>query len=178
MGKFPDKCLIDTNVPKTANLAGKAGHPQELINCVLRCVEAITYYTEHGGLVMDAGDEIFTEYRRQLSFSLRGEPGVGDKFMKWVNDNRWGFPPEDRVRITKNGDTYNEFPHHDGLSEFDISDRKFVAVANAHRDNPPILQGTDSKWWGWQDALRDVGIEVDFLCPDYVKRKYEEKMGA
>ena len=50
--------------------------------------------------------------------------------------------------------------------------------ANAHPDKPPILQATDSKWWGWKDALAEVGITVHFLCPDYVKAKYAEKMGA
>ena len=33
-------------------------------------------------------------------------------------------------------------------------------------------------WWGWKDALADVGITVHFLCPDYVRSKYEDKMGT
>ena len=32
------------------------------------------------------------------------------------------------------------------------------------------------KWWGWKDALSEVGIDVRFLCPDYVKEKYANKM--
>ncbi len=55
------------------------------------------------------------------------------------------------------------------------SDRKFVAVANAHPDKPPIMHATDSKWWAWKDALKDVGITVHFLCPDYVKAKCTPK---
>jgi len=177
MSGLPVKCVIDTNVPKTANLAcNPEDVPQELVACVLACVEAIVHVKKNGGLVMDAGDEIFDEYRRQLS--MGGQPGVGDKFMKWVHDNRWKLPDADRVKITKNGNTYNEFPSHCGLAQFDISDRKFVAVSNAHPDKPPIFQATDSKWWGWKDDLAAVGITVHFLCPDYVKAKYAEKMGA
>ncbi len=177
MSGLPQKCLVDTNVPKTANLAlAPSKIPQELTGCVLACVEAVEHVVKKGGLVMDAGDEIFDEYRRQLS--MRGQPGVGDRFMKWVHDNRWKFPDADRVKITKNGESYDEFPDHDGLTKFDNSDRKFIAVANAHPDKPPILQATDSKWWGWKDALAEVGITVHFLCPDYVKAKYTEKMGA
>ncbi len=108
---------------------------------------------------------------------MRGQPGVGDLFLKWVHDHRWSFPSEDRVAITKDGDSYKEFPDHPALVEFDRSDRKFVAVANAHPRKPPILEATDSKWWGWKDALEDAGIEVVFLCEDWIEKKYNEKMG-
>lgn len=173
---FPDKCIVDTNVPKMANTLMSDEIPQELSACVLACVEAINHVTKTRGLVIDAGDEIFDEYRQQLS--MKGQPGVGDSFMKWVHDNRWSLPDSNRVEISKDGNSYQEFPDHDGLVTFDISDRKFVAVANAHPENPPILQATDCKWWGWKDALTDVGITVQFLCPEYVKTKYEEKFGT
>ena len=97
--------------------------------------------------------------------------------MKWVHDNRWSLYASQRVSITKNGDSYDEFPIHAGLDDFDKSDRKFVAVANAHPDKPPILQATDCKWWEWKDALAESGITVYFLCPEYVEAKYAEKMG-
>jgi hypothetical protein len=176
MAKLPKKSVVDTNVPKTANLAvNLATIPDELLECVLACVERINQVVAHGGLVIDAGDEIFAEYRRQLR--MAGQPGVGDRFMKWVHDNRWNLPDTDRVVITKNGESYAEFPEHDGLAQFDRSDRKFVAVASVHPHQPPILQATDSKWWGWQDALREAGITVHFLCTDYLAQKYKEKMG-
>jgi hypothetical protein len=176
MDNLPDKCLVDTNVPKTANLAVDPGNiPNDLANCVLACVEAIDYVVKNGRLVLDDADEIFDEYRKQLSLS--GQPGVGDHFMKWVHDNRWKFPDADRVSITRNGDSYDEFPDHENLVDFDISDRKFVAVANRHPSKPPILEATDSKWWGWKDVLDQVGIIVRFICPQYIEAKYREKMG-
>jgi hypothetical protein len=173
---LPDKCIVDTNVPKTANLAqAPSDVPDELTGCVLACVEAIDHVIKKRGLVIDAGDEIFDEYRKQLS--MKGQPGVGDRFMKWVHDNRWNLPDSCRVTITKNGASYTQFPAHMELASFDISDRKFVAVAQAHPNKPPIMQATDSKWWGWKDALANVGITVHFLCPEYAKAKYSEKMG-
>lgn len=176
MSRLPKKCLVDTNVPKTANLAlDPATIPPELTGCVLACVEAVDHVVKMRCLVMDAGDEIFDEYRKQLS--MRGQPGVGDRFMKWVHDNRWTLLDADRVTITKDGQSYVEFPDHHGLTQFDNADRKFIAVANAHPAKPPIIQATDSKWWGWKDALTEVGISVHFLCPDYVKAKHAEKMG-
>ena len=75
---------------------------------MLACVEAVEHVIKKRGLIIDAGDEIFDEYRQQLS--MKGQPGVGDRFMKWVHDNRWSLHHSQRVSITKNGDSYDEFP--------------------------------------------------------------------
>ncbi len=173
--KRTKKRILDTNVPKTANLAiDPASVPDDLVDCVYACVELIQEVTEHGGLVIDAGDEIYNEYRDNLD--MKGAPGVGDKFMKWVHSTRWTWPDQDRVSITRDGDSFLEFPDHDRLRDFDLSDRKFVAVANAHAGNPVICEATDSKWWGWKDALKEAGISVMFMCPDYISAKYTKKM--
>jgi hypothetical protein len=58
---------------------------------------------------------------------------------------------------------------------YDPSDRKFLAVAAAHKERPPILQALDSKWWGWQAALATIGVKIHFLCPE-IEQKYGEKM--
>lgn len=172
---LPKKFLVDTNVPKTANLAlDPDAIPPELVSCVFACVEAIEHTVKKGGLVIDANGEIFAEYQQQLS--MRGQPGVGDRFLKWVHDNQWNLPDSDRVLITKNGETYDQFPVHNGLNKFDNSDRKFVATSYAHLEKPPILQATDSKWWGWKEPLEEVGITVQFLCQEYVRVKFLEKM--
>lgn len=174
---LPKKCLVDTNVPKMANLATQPDPDFDVSHaCVLACIEAVEHVITKRGLIIDAGDEIFDEYRQQLS--MKGQPGVGDRFMKWVHDNRWSLPDAHRVTITTNGDSYEEFPTHDALGNFDRSDRKFIAASNAHLEKPPILQATDSKWWGWKDALAEVGITVQFLCPEYVETKHGEKMGT
>lgn len=174
---LPMKCVLDTNVPKTANLATQPDFDSDVSDaCVCTCIEAVEHITNKRGLlILDTGDEIYNEYRKQLS--MKGQPGMGDAFMKWVNDNRYNPEYCSQVTITTNGDSYDEFPTHDGLNNFDRSDRKFVAVANSHEEKPPILQATDSKWWGWKDALAEVGIAVQFLCPEYVEAKYAEKMG-
>lgn len=109
--------------------------------------------------------------------SFDAEIGLADKdaFIKWVLDHQWGFPYEDHVVINKEGDSYSEFPNTKDLSQFDPADKKFVAVAKAHPEGPPIFQATDSKWWGWKDALAREGVTVSFLCPDYVAVLYEKK---
>lgn len=173
---LPPKCIVDTNVPINANLAIASGEiPDDMASCVQSCVNAIEHVMKKGEFVIDSSNEIYNEYLHKLCLS--GQKGVGNAFMKWVHDNRWKLPESDRVDISKDGDSYKEFPDHEGLAHFDISDRKFVSVANAHPEKPPILQSTDCKWWGWKDALNEVGITVHFLCPEYVKTKYKEKIG-
>jgi hypothetical protein len=176
MGNRSRLAVIDTNVPIVANYALKStDQPVDLPDeCVLACVDIITSVIKDKALVIDSGDEIYKEYRNNLS--LKGQPGLGDRFMRWVHDNRWKLQKKNRVTITKTSGTYKEFPVHENLSNFDKSDRKFVAVANVHPDKPPIYQATDSKWWGWKEALVDCGIQVIFLCPEYIKKKYLKKM--
>lgn len=175
MSELPSKCLVDTNVPKTANLAARPDPNSDVPDsCILASIHQIENIIKKDAcLVVDATAEIFREYINNLS--LKGQPGVGDAFAKWVNDHQWNPSKVDRVPITKSGNSYKEFPSHDGLNDFDPSDRKFVAVANAHPEKPPILQATDSKWWGWNDALAEVGITVHFLCREYIKAKYADK---
>ena len=60
---------------------------------------------------------------------------------------------------------FDEFPSDAALEAvIDRSDRKFFAVSNAHRDKPPILEATDTKWLGWEDQLKQHGIKVEVLC--------------
>ena len=136
---LPTKCLVDTNVPKVANLATQPDSRSDFpASCVKACVDAVEHVERVRGLILDAGDEIYCEYMKELSLS--GQPGMGDRFMKWVHDHRWSLDASQRKSITRNGDSYDGFPKHNRLENFDISDRKFVAVSNAYSDKPPILQ--------------------------------------
>lgn len=174
MNELPDKCVVDTNVPIAANDPPDRDYSRD---CVIACIEVVQHILTNGGLVVDKSNEIYEEYMGQLAI---GKSGPGNEFMKWVHDHQWRKDKVTRVEIHCLDNTYKEFPEHDDLErdfDFDNSDRKFVAVANAYPNThkPPIFQATDVKWWGWKDALSEVGIEVRFLCPDYVKEKYSKK---
>ncbi len=172
----PDLCVVDTNVLCVANYATEAKDQHDISpECILASIEIIDEIETKKAIVVDEDDIIFTEYKNNLSLS--GQPGHGDAFMKWLHDYRFQLPTRNRVKINEVSDSYNEFPEHEGLKEFDLSDRKFVAVSNAHTEKPPILQATDSKWWGWKEALRDVGVTVHFICTEYIEEKYKQKMG-
>lgn len=170
---LPDICVVDTNVPMVANLAIAPDPDSDIgLDCIQACVDAIEHVIKHR-LVIDEGGEIFMEYLREIP--MKGQGGVGSRFMKWVNDHRWSGTVIQQVAIQKEGNSYLEFPKNSGLENFDLADRKFVAVANAHQDKPPILQAVDSKWVGWEDSLKKAGIHVRFLCPKYINTKYKKK---
>ena len=105
---------------------------------------------------------------------------LGDSFIRWVHDNDGRRDLIQTVTLTSTGlprNTYEECLDHPELTNLDPSDRKFIGVANAHGDRAPILQATDSKWWGWRKALAECGIAVEFLCPKEIKETYRRKMG-
>lgn len=152
--------VIDTNVGIVANSKADVGR-----ECELRCIRLLREVTENGHLVLDEGGQIFAEYLRYLSLS--GEPGVGDAFMRWVNDHQHDERLCTRIPLTIKPDhKIVEFPARPALARFDPSDEKFVAVAAAHPDKPPIQVAVDRGWIRHRDALAGVEIKVEILCPD------------
>jgi hypothetical protein len=166
-------CVIDTNVALAAN--SQADVSKE---CVLACIKQLEKIMQQGGLALDDKWLILREYMHKLSSS--GQPGMGDKFLKWVLTNQRNPSRCTQVSITPKPEDpldFLEFPAHPQLQQFDRADRKFVAVSIKHPGHPPILQAADSKWWGWQQALAECGIRVIFVCPEELAEKYQKKMG-
>ncbi len=163
--------VVDTNVAVVANDGSEQASP----DCVITCIERIQQITSGKmKLVLDDNWKIIGEYQDNLNSS--GQPGVGDAFLKWVLTN-WLNPERcDLVMITPIDNLENEFrefPTDPALNDFDPSDRKFIAVARAHSENPPILQAVDSKWWGFKDALHRNGVTVEFICEDDIQRLHK-----
>lgn len=136
--RLPKKCLVDTNVPKTANLATQPDPNSDVPDCcVLACIEAVEHVIKKRGLVIDAGDEIFDEYRQQLS--MKGQPGVGDRFIKWVHDNRWSLPALTFQRLMNLLDD-DAFPDMDSLSSWSSFPIPWNPMRLVAADQP-LLQG-------------------------------------
>jgi hypothetical protein len=166
------KLIIDTNVPIVAN---QRSSPQVSTVCVSACVTRLKEIPTQHILVLDNQWQIMREYMQNLHSS--GQPGVGDAFLKWVLTNRANPQRCELVPITPINNApepqmFEEFPHEDdALTHFDPSDRKFVAVALAHPDKPPILNAVDTDWQTHQRALKKYGIQIEFLCPQEMQRK-------
>ncbi len=94
---------------------------------------------------------------------------MGDAFFKWLWNNQVNPACCRQIKIVPDplGDrVFEEFPDDPDLAGFDRSDRKFVAVALASEESPPILNASDTDWWEVRDALARHGVYPRFLCPE------------
>ena len=162
--------IVDTNVAVVAN--GQS--PQASPNCIDTCINRVERIIRgEEKLVLDNRWIILSEYMRNLRSS--GEPGAGDRFLLWLLRNK--DTQCDLVSITPidgSENAFEEFPDDPALDGFDPADRKFIAVACAHSERPPILQAVDSKWLNFRDAFPENGITVEFICQEDIQRLHED----
>ncbi len=154
--------VADTNVLVVAD--GRSAQASRA--CVAACAVRLQSITRgKAKIVLDEGWRILREYARNLSQT--GQGGAGSSFFAWVLRNRSNADRCELVTIhptDMDGTDFAEFPEDPGLAAFDPSNRKFVAVALAHPDRPPILQAVDRRWWELRGILRRNGVSVEFLC--------------
>lgn len=160
--------IVDTNVIIAAN----GGAPHASQKDVERCQERIKQILyEHETSLVDDGWRILNEYKKHVNLETR--KGIGDIYVKTLLQNLNRSPAIcTMVRITpiSGSDTdFKEFPTIKALSTFDVADRKFIAVAIAYeRDyhqKATILQALDRKWEPFRNAFKQVGGQINFLCP-------------
>lgn len=153
--------VMDTNVAVVAN--GRTS--QASSSCISECIAILRHTRDENRVLLDSGNLILNEYRRNLNPS--GQPGPGDAFFKWLFDNQAN--PEHCRKVTLSAHTirgFEEFPYDQSLSAFDPDDRKFVAVVLASGTGPKLLNASDTDWWLYQNELQRHGVEVVFLCPE------------
>ena len=159
--------VADTNVAVVANALSE----QASEDCVETCAERLEEIMRgEVKLVLDDYWQILGEYAQNLHST---GTDLGDRFLLWVLRN-WRNPERcDLVHIMPvNGseNEFEEFPDDPALSGFDLDDRKFIAVAVAHPERPPILQAVDSQWWDFRDAFHRNGVTIEFICEDDIQR--------
>ena len=159
--------VVDTNVVVVANALSE----QASEDCVEICAERLEeIMRDEVKLVLDDNWQILGEYAQNLHFTGND---VGDRFLLWVLRNWRNAERCDLIHITPvdgSENEFEEFPDDPALERFDPDDRKFIAVAIAHSENPPILQAVDSQWWDFRDAFRQNGVTVEFICEDDIQR--------
>lgn len=161
--------IVDTNVVVVAN--GRSEQASE--DCVETCGERLEEIMRgEVKLVIDNRWIILREYMQNLRSN---GADVGDRFLGWIlanRDERCDLVPITPIDGAEN--EFEEFPDNPALNDFDPDDRKFIAVAAAHSEKPPILQAVDSQWWDFRDAFRQNGVTVAFICEDDIQRLRED----
>ncbi len=161
--------IVDTNVAIVANKRAEQASPE----CIAACASRLEQLMDSGRIAIDDKFLIIKEYRTHLR--TEGQPGVGDRFLRWVLLNRTNSERCDQITIMPTDDnSFREFPSDDRLKTFDRADRKWIAVCAAHPEHPPILQATDSKWLLFEKTFADNNIRIEFACPDDVKRLLQQ----
>lgn len=158
--------VVDTNVALTANGEAEQADPQ----CVMRCLQELVATINGRQVLLDDAGLILQEYLKQKPHGF--PQGPGDAFFIWVHDNQANNAYIRTVPVTPLDNDprgFAEFPDDAELIAFDQDDRKFVAVALASGDAPPILNATDTDWWIHRTALLRNGIRVKFLCQRLMK---------
>lgn len=158
--------VVDTNVLVVANEKYQKANFKHIYICQQFLIDL-----RKKKISVDSLELILKEYFSHASRS--GQPGIGDAFAKWLWDNQWNRNRCERVEITrddKGEKGFLEFPEDEDLKNFDMSDRKFVAVAIKSEFNAIICNATDSDWWNYKKTFKKHNIEIKFLCPDLIKK--------
>ena len=166
-----DAVIVDTNVIVIAN-----DTDDKRADCRDRCQDRLQQIIEqHEKVVVDDGWRVFGEYEKYAD--LKTQKGIGDLFVKTLLRNLKNPAICTMVHITSltgNGTDFEEFPTDDTLSGFDPDDRKFIAVALAHKRDtgqvPTILLAIDRGWLQFMDALARHGVNVDLICEEDIQR--------
>lgn len=157
--------VVDTNVVLVAN----GQHADVSPACVATCALRLQAIMQKGRLALDDCFRILSEYQNKTTPRTGNRPG--DAFVKWALQNNANALRVACVALEEHDQrAFASFPVDPDLANFDPPDRKFVAVACAHPERPPILQAADSKWLAWEGALERHGVTVEFLCPEDIAR--------
>ena len=166
-----DAVIVDTNVIVIAN-----DTDDKRKDCRDSCQDRIKQIRDQREtVVVDDGWRIFGEYEDNTHPNTR--KGIGDLFVKRLLQNLGNPEICKMVHITSlagNGTDFEEFATDTALINFDPDDRKFIAVALAHkRDNgqvPTILLAIDKGWLQFIAALANHGVSVDLICEEDMQR--------
>lgn len=155
------KAVVDTNVAIAAN--GRNTHAS--LECQYECIELLQKLTSDRGshqVYLDEGERILDEYRAYLYH--HGEPGVGDRFYRFLHDHMYSGNKVRQIAITPIEDearSFAELPPN-GL---DVSDRKFLAVALIGKAT--VVNAMDTDWHDQAGFIADLGVTVMQLCPEH-----------
>ena len=168
--------IVDTNVIVISN-----DTDDKRADCRDRCQDRLQQiFDQCEKVVIDNNWRILGEYEDNVNPNAR--KGIGDLFVKTLLQNLKNPEICTIVHITSlsgNGTDFEEFPTDNALSNFDPDDRKFIAVAHVyesiHQQKATLLQAADSQWYGFRETLIRNGLEVEFICEEYIRDLYERR---
>ena len=157
-----ERIVIDTNVLIVAN---KRDDTPSDPKCEKACIELLLEATEERKTVLlDTSELIIDEYEAYCRYSR--EPGVGDKFFKFLYNHQHSTEKVIHISIQETPDEDGGFANLPA-NTFDRDDRKFLAVAEA--GDGRVMNATDSDWSEHAGFIASLGVRVLELCPQCLK---------
>jgi hypothetical protein len=151
------KLILDTNVAAVAN----GQHDDVTTECMDACKIFLASAPTKFVVLLDDADAIQQEYAHALQQSR--PYGLGALFLQYIYRHQYDTSRVQRVALPLSaGGEYVDFPTDPALAAFDLSDRKFVALAR--RTCTPVTNATDSDWAHARADLYRNGVQVQFLC--------------
>lgn len=131
------------------------------LDCIKTCRKWLEdFLSSEDKLVLDAHYKILGEYRRNIKQGTRAyqllailETAPRERLIELI------------IEFDKDG--YAVLP----FKLSDANDRKFAAVALAHKPTPPIADATDTDWAKDQQVLSEAGLTIQEICPAYIEEK-------
>jgi hypothetical protein len=121
-------------------------------------------------LVLDGPEmKIEDEYRRNMN-----EQDYGMLMLK----QKWDDCAVDLVDVLYDDDGHAYLDENLAIIVHDRSDRKLVSAALVAIDDFGecwIANSGDTDWYDWEDGLREIGIEVEQIIPEWSRQKWREK---
>ena len=149
-----DATRINSGLPPIAEQAGN--------ECRLAAVRYLRSLITSGEVVVDDAGACFGKYARHLS--RRGQPGIGDAFLRHILENAHNSDRVERVTLAVEDDEFVAFPKHEALQTFDEDDRIWIALALASDRDPEVANAVDSDYRQHRQALLDAGVKVVEVC--------------
>ncbi|KKZ15215.1 MAG: hypothetical protein TH68_01575 [Candidatus Synechococcus spongiarum 142] len=170
-----ERYIVDTNVL----IAASAGHPQDSkdidatpkdLSLRLQIFNWLDQFSKsQSHLVLDDAQKIYKEYRNKLN---------DQDFGIQVVIHKLSTCSVDIVSVEYDANGHGCLPATLTSTIHDREDRKMVAAclaALATHGPCPIAFAADSDWIGWEEALRQHGVELEPIIEDWVRQKYAKK---
>jgi hypothetical protein len=153
-----NRLAIDTNVLVVAN----EQNDQVSLWCLENSISAVSNAMLNGVVLVDSTDCVVEEYLRAVDTRRRPQ-NAGGRFLLWLLENRYSDDRVKQIDIPKDhAGHFTDCPPKLNASTFDISDRKFVALAV--KGMGCVLNATDSDWCEHATLLSAGGVRVTNLC--------------
>ena len=155
--------VVDTNVWVMVDKLVTVVEEDDVKTCVRACQLWLEeFISGDDRLVVDSYSThtIISEYRSNVK---RG--GVAENLLNQLTNQLLYRLVQKDVRLDDDG--FAELPG--SLSLRHGKDRKFVAVAIQCDPIAPIYNATDTDWAKEESQLRDYGLTIHELCPEYIQ---------